>query len=77
MCIRDRDGTVLKALLADRGAWHGADRFRDAVDGVEGPGGFEQGQPNVFLLLETDRDLLADPNVGRFATCLLYTSRCV
>ena len=59
---------MLEALLTDRGARHGADRFRDAVDGVDGPREFEQGQPNVFLMLETNRDLLTDPNVGRFAT---------
>jgi hypothetical protein len=59
---------MLEAVLTDRGARHGADRLRDAVDGVDGPGGFEQGQPNVFLVLETDQDLLADPNVGWLAT---------
>ena len=61
------DGPVLEALVAEGGAGEWPHRFLDAVDGVDLARQLEQGKPHVLLLLEPDRDLLADRDVGRLA----------
>ena len=59
---------MLEALVAQRGAGERSHRFLDPVDRVELARQLEQGQPDVLLLQEPDRDFLADLDVGRART---------
>ncbi len=58
---------MLESLVAEWGARERPDRFDNAIDGIEFSGQREQGQPDVLLLEEPDRDLLPDLHVGRLA----------
>ena len=60
--LRAADGT-LSAVLHVVGSAPAGHPF----DGIVGPGRLEQGDPHVVVLLEADRDLLADVDVVGFA----------
>ena len=62
-----RTARCSKRSSLERGAGERPHRFVDPVDRVELAGQLEEGQPDVLLLLEPDRDLLADLDVGRLA----------
>ncbi len=58
---------VLEALVTEGGAGERPHRLLDPIDRVQFARQLEERKPDILLLLEADRDLLADLHVGGFA----------